>query len=91
MWKLYTSHGESICVRTTFKILAEELPSECMIGCVRYIDYDKSVIDMSNGLNYVMHKRDTFQHEREVRSVIQRRSRLSEQNLRVDKWNICRG
>jgi hypothetical protein len=70
MWRLYTTHGESICVRTTFKALAEELPSICMMGCVKYIDYDTSTIDLGNGLNYVMHKRDSFQHEREVRSVI---------------------
>jgi hypothetical protein len=60
MWRLYTTHGESICVRTTFKTLAEELPSICMMGTVKYIDYDTSTIDAGNSLNYVMHKRDSF-------------------------------
>jgi hypothetical protein len=70
MWTLYTSHPESICVRSTYSHLAEALPQKCLLGRVKYIDYDRDVFNSENVLNYVIHKREGLAHEREVRAVI---------------------
>jgi hypothetical protein len=73
MWKLYTSHNESICVRSTYQTLADALPAECMLGQVKYIDYRRDRFDTGNALNYIVHKRKSFEHEREARSVVWKR------------------
>jgi hypothetical protein len=70
MWKLYTSHDESICVRSTYQTLAEALPDACMLGLVKYIDYRRDSFDFGNALNFIVHKRKSFEHEREARSVV---------------------
>jgi hypothetical protein len=70
MWKLYTSQNESICVRSTYKRLAALLPPESMFGCVRYIDYARDRFNTNEVLNYIVHKRKSFEHEREIRAVI---------------------
>jgi hypothetical protein len=70
MWKLYTSHADSICIRSTYQTLASLLPSECFLGKVRYIDYRVDSIDIQNALNFIVHKRKSFEHEHEIRGVI---------------------
>jgi hypothetical protein len=77
MWKHYTPHGHSVCVRSTYEMLANHLPSECFLGRVRYINYRTEFMDDASGmlpspLSPVFHKRRTFEHEREVRAVIWR-------------------
>jgi hypothetical protein len=69
MWKLYTSHHQSVCVRSTYELLSQVLPGECMLGCIKYIDYSMDLIDRSIVLNYITHKRKSFEHEKEVRAV----------------------
>jgi hypothetical protein len=70
MWKLYTSHGDSVCVRSTYQQLSQELPDDCYLGCVNYINYKTDMFDVYEFLNFVVHKRKSFEHEREVRAVI---------------------
>jgi hypothetical protein len=70
MWKLYTSHGESISVRSTYRKLAQALPQGCFLGRVHYIDYRIGIIDMGNVFNFIMHKRKSFEHERELRAAV---------------------
>ena len=70
MWKLYAVQHHSICVRSFYSVLAHLLPEDAYIGTVRYIDYNSTHIDYGNGFNYVMHKRKSFEHEREMRAVI---------------------
>src|SRR4029078_7222575 len=70
MWKLHTSQDESICLRSTYEPLADLLPHECMLGQVKDINDMTDTIDMGNMLNYIVHKRKSFEHEREVRAVV---------------------
>jgi hypothetical protein len=70
MWKLYTSHDESICIRSTYQTLAELLPDACLLGQVKYIDYRRDSFDIGNLLNHIVHKRKSFEHEREARAVV---------------------
>ena len=70
MWKLYTSHHQSVCINSSYRLLAELLPDSCKLGCARYIDYRADLINPGNALNYITYKRRSFEHERELRAVI---------------------
>ena len=70
MWKLYTSREDSVCVRSTYQQLSQELPSDCYLGCVNYMDFERDMFDVYEFLNFVVHKRRAFEHEKEVRAVI---------------------
>jgi hypothetical protein len=70
MWKLYTSQNESICIRSRYETFARLLPAESMLGVVKYIDYHRDSFDTGQVLNYIVHKRISFEHEREIRAVI---------------------
>jgi hypothetical protein len=70
MWKLYTSQNESICIRSKYETFAGLLPAESMLGCVKYIDYRQDRFDTTEMLSYIVHKRKSFEHEREIRAVI---------------------
>ena len=73
MWKLYLKSNEGIAIRSTFGRLRNSLNDakpDIYIGKVQYIDYDKDNIP-----NYLfspfLHKRKSFEHEVELRAVIQ--------------------
>ena len=70
MWKLYAAQHDSICIQSTYSKFERLLPHDCFLGTVRYIDYNKEYIDMTNGLQFIVHKRRSFEHERELRSVL---------------------
>jgi hypothetical protein len=51
-----------------------EYESNVFIGKVRYIDYQSTdfsnFIDENNPINRFLHKRKSFEHERELRAVV---------------------
>jgi hypothetical protein len=65
-------HGESICIRSTYRALADELPDECLLGCLKYIDFRTETFDPMILMNFIIHKRKSFEHEREreLRAVV---------------------
>jgi hypothetical protein len=83
MWKLYTTGAEGIAMRTTIGRLKAVLARNTLstvIGKVRYLDHDLDddnhdldddnlVHRILNPLTPLFYKRQTFQHEREVRAV----------------------
>jgi hypothetical protein len=70
MWKLYAAHQESICIQSTFTALFEALPHDCFVGTVDYIDYESENINLTDIFNFILHKRTSFAHERELRAVL---------------------
>jgi len=70
MWRLYTSLHESICITTSYANLYDALPEKTHMGIIRYIDYNRVAFSMFNSFNFVMHKRESYSHEREVRAVL---------------------
>jgi hypothetical protein len=72
MWKLYAFQRESICIQTTFRQLELALPNEAFLGVVHYLDYDRHYISVADAFTYITHKRKSFEHERELRSVMWR-------------------
>lgn len=71
MWDLYSKNDASVAIETTYVDIKNLLPPEAMIGLVKYIDYDKDVFPLNNTFYPFTHKRKSFEHEREVRFLIQ--------------------
>jgi len=77
MWKLYVSQNEGIAIRTTVDRLTSSFQGdECAIfdvyvGRVRYLDYDREVFAEGNTFIPFLHKRLSFEHEHELRAIIQ--------------------
>jgi hypothetical protein len=88
MWSLYLRSGEGIAIRSTFTNLCDSLQGEDSLvfaGQVRYTDYDSvkdvpsdspehdsTLIPEDNALAPFVHKRRSYEHEREVRVVVWR-------------------
>lgn len=69
MWRLYADSPESVAVQTTVAKLRAALPAYVDIGLVRYIDYAVDRLPTLNILEYITHKSNLFEHERELRAV----------------------
>jgi hypothetical protein len=70
MWKLYARSNEAIAVQSTYLLLHSCLPAHTYVGSVRYIDYENDVLPEDDLLRTFMHKRKSFEHERELRAII---------------------
>lgn len=77
MWKLYLKSDEGIAIQSSYKKLRESIidTETVHLGKVSYIDYEtdrfNSPFDAYEFAPYI-HKRKSFEHEREVRAVIKR-------------------
>lgn len=70
MWDLYAKTNEAVAVETTYDRLLQILPEKVFLGCVNYIDYSKDWLPEGNSLYPFVHKRKSFEHEREIRAII---------------------
>lgn len=70
MWNLYAKSEEAVCIQSTYQRLRLCLPEKSKIGLVRYVDYLSEWIPESNALAPFMYKRKSFEHEKELRAVI---------------------
>jgi hypothetical protein len=101
MWRLYLKSDEGLAIQTRYATLREAVTDETIsfMGVVRYIDYEKQWFQEGNVLTAFMHKRRSFEHEREVRIIVPKwPADWSQQtidqgiNLRVDlnrRDNLC--
>lgn len=71
MWRLYARSNEAICIQSTFENLRQCLDENTYIGEVQYIDYNVEFIPEDNTFNPFLHKRKSFEHERELRAITQ--------------------
>ena len=70
MWKLYSSASEqSICIQSTYARLREALAEDVHLGTVKYISYDRDHIPFDDLWWPLLHKRKSFEYERELRAV----------------------
>lgn len=71
MWRLYSGEHKGIAVRTTFGSMAASLTGDdsVFVGRVKYVDYENTFIPEGNAFSSYLHKRKSFEHEREVRAV----------------------
>jgi hypothetical protein len=72
MWKLYLKSSEGIAIQSTYQKLKEAITDDerFFLGIVKYIDYETEWINAGNLLSPFVHKRKSFEHEREVRGVV---------------------
>jgi len=74
LWSVYTKAKQGVAIQSTFKRLVDCFNnyhlSPVYIGMVNYIDYKSEIIDISNSFSPILHKRKSFEHERELRAVI---------------------
>lgn len=70
MWRLYASSNRAIAVQTTYSKLREAFGDDVYIGVVRYISYDTDNIPFGNLFWPFVHKRKSFEHERELRAMV---------------------
>jgi hypothetical protein len=73
MWNLYLKTNEGIAIQSTYELLDENLDkSEKRIfsGPVNYVDYEIDTFRWDIVFNPFMHKRKSFEHEKELRAII---------------------
>jgi len=74
MWKLCLKSNEGIAIRSSFNRLKSCFKDEnhdIHIGRVKYIDYEKDWMPEGNTFYPFVHKRKSFEHEQELRAIIQ--------------------
>ena len=71
MWKLYAQTNEAVAIRSTYQRLLNCLPENIFVGVVHYIDYETKWLPEGNTMWPFVHKRKSFEHERELRALIQ--------------------
>lgn len=98
MWNLYLKSNEGIAIQTTYKRLIKAISKEKRyynyIGKVNYLDYETEEFDFHNGFNAFLCKRMSFEHEKEIRIIINSRAlrtlpfypkrKLTEDGLKID-------
>lgn len=73
MWRLYMrDHGIAIVTSYERMKVAIQGDDDVFVGFVTYVDYDNDWIAEGNMFSPFMHKRRSFEHEREVRGIIVR-------------------
>ena len=73
MWKLYVDGDVGVAVKSTFSRLCrafDDSKEEVTIGRVEYVDYDAARFSWSHLLGRALHKRASFEHERELRAIV---------------------
>jgi len=70
MWNLYVRSNEAIAVQSTYERLHTCLPPHVYVGAVQYIDYENDFLPEDDLLRPFIHKRKSFEHERELRVII---------------------
>jgi hypothetical protein len=74
MWGLYLKSGEGIAIQSNIGRLIDSFadsPQKISIGRVIYKDFNKECIDELDQVNLFIHKRKSFEHEREIRAMHQ--------------------
>lgn len=69
LWKLYAENQAGVALKSSVIRLIKSLDSEKLIilGNVKYVDFDNTFLDTGNMLTAAFTKRDSYEHEHEVR------------------------
>jgi len=71
MWKLYAKTNEAVAIQSTYNKLKGCLSGKAYLGIVNYIDYESEWFPKDDTMWPFVHKRKSFEHERELRAIIQ--------------------
>ena len=93
MWRLYLKSDEGIAIQSTYNKFKKSIidDEKVFIGKVNYIDYEKEYIDASNILGPFVHKRKSFEHEKEIRGIVMKWPLGEEESLDFSKETITNG
>jgi hypothetical protein len=71
MWSLYLKSNEGVAIQTTYSKLKKSFTGDesILLGVVKYIDYESESWSSQNVLSPFVHKRKSFEHEKEVRAL----------------------
>jgi hypothetical protein len=74
MWKVHLKENEGIAIQSTFNRFVQALTGDkgnnVYIGKVKYIDYSKDNIPDDHFIYPILHKRQSFEFEHELRAVV---------------------
>lgn len=73
MWKLYLQSNEGIAIQSKYSLLKgsfDDTGISIHIGQIKYIDYKTEEFALGNGFNPLLHKRKSFEHEKELRALM---------------------
>jgi len=71
MWRIYARTTDAVAIQSTYAKLCHVLPGQAYLGVVQYIDYNSDWMPEGNLFYSFAHKRKSFEHERELRALIQ--------------------
>ena len=73
MWTIYSRSDRAIALQSTYRRLEAAMkPHEHVyVGTVSYVDYENQPIPEGNSFYPYLYKRHSYEHEREIRAVIQ--------------------
>jgi len=72
MWKCYAENKDGMAIQSTvgkLKAAIKDNPKETYIGKINYIDYETSIIKKGSFFWNFIHKRMSFEHEKELRVI----------------------
>jgi Protein of unknown function (DUF2971) len=83
MWKLYCPSNEGVAIQTTYEKLANSLPEnpKVFMGKVEYLNYETESFDTINHFNFILHKRKSFEHEKEIRIATSLPNYMNDHNI----------
>ncbi|MER8925795.1 DUF2971 domain-containing protein [Mesorhizobium sp. M0859] len=69
LWKLYAEAQAGVAIKSSAARLCEAIETDkaIILGAVSYRDFESTYTDVTNGLNAAFTKRDSYEHEHEVR------------------------
>lgn len=85
MWSLYLKCDEGVAIQTTYNRLKESIidNEKVFLGNVTYIDYETESIYQFSKLVPFFHKRKCFEHEREVRAIVNFKKEILTDGLQI--------
>lgn len=94
MWKLYSSSfNEAVCIQSTYNKIADSLPkiresngNGYFMGTVKYINHHLDSMPEDAIAYPIMHKLESFDHEREARIVYWKRDPGTENLKELDNY-----
>ena len=74
MWKLYSASNMGLAIQSSIKSFIKSINIEdrfdVYLGKIDYLNYEADIFDYGNLFRYFLIKRKSFEHEKEVRALV---------------------
>lgn len=68
-WDFYGGNGKTIAVKSSYERLKNVLTDKFYLGRMTYVPEDEYIFSIGFSLDSLMHKRRSFEHEKEIRAM----------------------